>query len=157
MRATDDIIRRVRDILLNLDELKGRQNVGTNQIVAKPYATANAYDGQYAITAPFQSAGSSFKSLRINVIPQGLTANNILISDLVLDVRHTNGVRVSKWDFNNNILNYNTYYFVEKANPADASQNTYFVGIVAPTNTVLRVKPYIVANSDLTFTITELN
>ena len=157
MRFIDDLVRVVRNLLLAIDELKTTQLVGSSQIVAKPYTTTNSYDKQVNVVAPFQGAGSSFKSLKINVIPSGLTSDNILISELIPDVRLLNGTRVSQWNSSNNQIDYNQYYFVVKLNPEVTSQNTYFMGIVAPTNTTMRIKLKVVANSDLTFTIEELN
>ena len=157
MRGLNDMVRQMRDIITNLDELKGKQNVGTNQIVAKPYSTAAAYDLQFNVVAPFQSQGSSFKTLRIDVIPSNMPAGNILISDVVPDLRLLNGSRVSQWNFSNNTVNYTTYYFITRITNADTTKNSYFVGIVAPTNTTMRIKVQVVANSDVTFTITEVN
>lgn len=157
MRGVDDMVRMLRNVLTAIDELKTAQPVGTNQIVAKPFAKPGAYDLQFTPTVPFQSAGSTFKVMRINVIPQNMPAGNILISDVVADLRKLNGDRVSQWNFSTNQFDYSLRYFVEKVNPANAEQNTYVIGVIAPTNTTMRLKLHVVANADVTFTIEELN
>ena len=156
-RDKNDIVRQMRNILTDLDELKTVQRVGTNQIVAKPYETADAYDRQFSITAPFQSAGSSFKVLRITVSPTNLPAGNILISDFIPKLMYTNGARVSNWDYVNNVMIQNTFYFMVYVDPEDDTKNTYLVGIIAPTGTVMRLKVYITANATVGFTIEEIN
>lgn len=157
MRGNDNYVRMLRDALTAIDELKTVQPVGTNQIVAKPFAKPGAYDLQFTPTVPYQSAGSTFKVMRINVIPQNMPPGNILISDVVADVRKLNGARISQWNYSTNTLDYSLRYFVEKVNAANANQNTYILAVIAPTNTPLRLKLYVVANADVTFNIQELN
>lgn len=156
-RDQNDIVRQMRDIITDLDELKTVQRVGTNQIVAKPYETAAAYDREFAITAAFQSVGSSFKVLRVTVSPTDFPPGNILISDFIPELRYTNGNRVSNWDFANNVMTESTFYFMVYVDPEDDTKNTYLVGIIAPTNTVMRLKVHITANATVSFTIEEIN
>ena len=151
------MVRMLRNVLTAIDELKTTQPVGTNQIVAKPFAKPGAYDLQFTPTVPFQIVGSTFKNIRINVIPQNMPAGNILISDVVADVRKLNGERVSQWNFNTNTLDSSLLYFVEKVNAANADQNTYILAVIAPTSTPLRLKVHVVANADVTFTLEEMN
>lgn len=151
MRGNNDMVRIMRDILLDLDELKTVQPVGTNQIVAKPYNSGAAYDRQVTITAPFQSAGSSFKLMRITVTPTKLTPNNILLSEVIPELKYTNGNRISNWGGPSS-----TSYGISKINGQDATKNTYLLFIVAPTNTVMRLKVWITANAEVTFNIEDL-
>lgn len=157
MRGNDDFVRILRKALVDIEELKTAQPVGTNQIVAKGHQSAATYDRQFTVSAPFQSQGSSFKTLIITVAPQDLPPGNYLLSDLVADLKRTNGVRVSQWDANAQQINYGTYFFMERISNADDTQDRYFVGIVAPTGTVMRLKVYVMANTDVTFSIEELN
>lgn len=155
MRGYNDLVRQMRDILQALDELKTAQPVGTSQIVAKPYATADAYDRQFSITAPFQSVGSSVKAIRIDVEPTNMPEGNILLSDIVPELRYTNGVRVSNWT--GSAINLDTFFFLVLIDSAQEDRNSYILGIVAPTNTVMRLKVHITANATVDFTLTELN
>lgn len=151
IRSQNDVIRQLRDVITALDELKTSQPVGTNQIVVKPYDTGAAYDAQYTITAPFQSVGSSFKLLRLTVIPDNLTPNNILLSEVIPELKYTNGTRISNWGGPSS-----TGYGISKITGDDFTKNTYLLFIVAPTNTVVRLKTYIVANAKVTFTVEDL-
>lgn len=151
MRGNNDLVRQLRDILLDLDELKTVQGVGTNQIVVKPYDSGAAYDRQVMITAPFQSAGSSFKLMRITVIGTKLTDNNILLSEVIPELRYTNGTKISNWPYVSS-----TSFGISKINSDDVTRNTYLLFIVAPTNTVMRLKTWVTANAEVTFTIEDL-
>lgn len=152
MRGQNDIVRMMRDMLLDLDEMKNTQPVGTNQIVVKKFAKSGAYDTQYTITAPFQSVGSSFKLLRITVTPTKLTPNNILLSEVVPELRYTNGNRVSNWGGPTS-----TSYGISKiTDPNDLTKNTYLLFIVAPTNTIMRLKTYVIANAEVNFTVEDM-
>lgn len=151
MRGNDDIVRKMRNILLAFDELKTVQPVGKNQIVAKHYDSGETYDDEVTITAPFQSAGSSFKLMRITVIPETLTANNILLSEVIPELKYTNGTKISIWPYVSS-----TGYGISKINGDDATRNTYLLFIVAPTNTVMRLKLWIVANATVSFTIEDI-
>lgn len=157
MRSQNDLIRAMRDILRDIDELKTAQMVGTDQIVAKPYETAAPYDLQFSITAPFQSVGSSVKAIRITVTPTDMPPGNILISDIVPELRYTNGNRVSNWDFVNNTVILDTTYFIVNIDTENSSRNVYLLGIIAPTNTVMRLKTHITANATVGFTLEEMN
>lgn len=142
----------LRDILTQIDELKTSQPVGTNQIIVKPYDTGAAYDQQVTITAPFQSVGSSFKLMRITVIPESLTDNNILLSEVIPELKYTNGNRISNWGGPSS-----TGYGISRiTDPDDLTKNTYLLFIVAPTNTIMRLKTYVVANAKVTFTVEDL-
>ncbi len=151
MRGLNDLIRIMRNILLDLDELKTVQPVGSNQIVAKPYDTGAEYDRQVTITAPYQSVGSSFKLMRITVTPTKLTPNNILLSEVIPELKLTNGTRVSNWGGPTS-----RGYSINKINGTDQTKNTYLLFIVAPTNTVMRLKVWITANAEVTFNIEDL-
>jgi len=152
IRSNNDIIKMLRKVLIDIDELKTSQPVGTNQIVVKPYDTGAAYDAQYTITAPFQSVGSSFKLLKITVTPDALTDNNILLSEVIPELKYTNGVRISNWGGPSS-----TGYGISPiTDPNDLGKNTYLLFIVAPTGTIMRLKTYIVANAKVTFTVQDL-
>lgn len=151
IRSDNNLVRVLRDILTDIDELKTAQQVGTNQIITKPYDSGAAYDQQVTVTAPFQSVGSSYKLMRITVIPDSLTPNNILLSEVIPELKYTNGTRISNWP-----TNYSTSYGISKINGEDASRNTYLLFIVAPTNTVMRVKLWITANAKVSFTLEDL-
>lgn len=158
MRGQNDIVRQLRDVLRDLDELKTAQFVGSNQIVAKPFEYADPYDLQFSITAPFQSVGSSVKAIKITVIPREFPPENMLISDIVPKLTYTNDDRVSNWDWvNNTRANLATSYFLAAIDNASNDQNTYILGIIAPTNTVMRLKTYITANARVEFTLEEMN
>lgn len=151
-RSPNDIIRLMRKVLLDIDELKTSQPVGTNQIVVKRYDTGAPYDQQVTITAPFQSLGSSFKLMRITVIPENLTDNNILLSEVIPELQYTNGARISNWGGPSS-----TGYGVSRiTDPDDLTKNTYLLFIVAPTGTIMRLKTYIVANAKTSFTVEDL-
>ena len=149
-RSNNDVIRMLRNILTQIDELKTSQPVGTNQIVVKPYDTGAAYDAQYAITAPFQSVGSSFKLLRITVIPQNLTENNILLSEVIPELRDLSGNRISNWG--GSIAGYG----LSEISDDDLVSNSYLLFMVAPTGTQVRLKTYVIANAEVTFTVEDL-
>lgn len=157
MRSQNDLVRQMRDILAAIDEFKAPQQVGTNQIVAKPYETADPYDLEFSITAPFQSVGSSVKAIRITVTPTNMPPGNILISDIVPELRYTNGDRVSNWDFNTNTVILSTFFFLVLIDSEQDDQNSYLLGIVAPTSTIMRLKVHITANATVGFTLQELN
>lgn len=157
MRNDNGIVQQFRDVLVELDELKQAQLVGTNQIVAKPYASADAYDLEFTLLAPFQAPPSAFKAIKITVTPTNFLGNNILLSDVIPELKYTNGVRVTNWDTTTDTVNLDTYYFMVLIDSADDEKNTYLLGIIAPEDTVMRLKVHIVANSDLTFEIEELN
>lgn len=151
-RSNNDIVRLLRKVLLDIDELKTSQPVGSNQIVVKPYDTGAAYDAQYTITAPFQSLGSSFKLLRITVTPDNLTDDNILLSEVIPELKYTNGNRISNWGGPSS-----TGYGISKiTDPNDFTKNTYLLFIVAPTGTIIRLKTYVVANANVTFAVEDL-
>lgn len=151
VRDENNLVRILRNILTDIDELKTAQQVGSSQIITKPYDSGAAYDQQVTITAPFQSQGSSFKLMRITVIPDSLTPNNILLSEVIPELKYTNGVRISNWP-----TNYSTSYGIDKINGTDATRNTYLLFIVAPTNTVMRIKLWITANANVSFTLEDL-
>ena len=141
----------LRDMQLEIDELKTAQQVGTNQLVVKPYDSGATYDRQVTITAPFQSVGSSFKLMRITITGDNLEGNRILLSELIPELQYTNGARVSNWGGPSS-----TGYGVSPINSDDATKNTFLLFIVAPTNTIMRVKLYIIANADVSFTLEDL-
>lgn len=151
MRGNNDLIRNIRDLLIDIDELKTAQQVGSNQIITKPHDSGAAYDRQVTITAPFQSVGSSFKLMRITVIPDKLTPNNILLSEVIPELKYTNGVKISNWPYSTS-----TSWGLSKINGPDASRNTYLLVIIAPTNTVMRLKLWITANAEVSFTLEDL-
>lgn len=157
MRGRNDLVQQLRNVLQDIDELKTAQMVGTNQIVAKPFETADAYDLQFSITAPFQSIGSSVKAIRIDVEPTNMPEGNILISDIVPELTYTNGVRVSNWNTAGQYIELDTFFFLVLIDSAQDDQNSYILGIVAPTNTVMRLKVHITANATVGFTLTEMN
>lgn len=142
-----NIIKDTRGILLDIDELKTTQAVGTSQIVAKPYDSGNAYDLQFTLTKPFQSIGSSYQMLRVDVTPINLPDDNILITDIVPDFRRTNGTRFSQWE--NGTINWDNIIAVIPYSDGPENVNTYLIFIVGPTNLVLRLKSYIMANCDV--------
>lgn len=150
-RSTNDLVRNIRDLLNDIDELKTAQQVGSDQIITKPYDSGAAYDAQVTVTAPFQSAGSSFKLMRITVIPDNFTPNNILLSEVIPELKYTNGVRISNWGGPSS-----TGYGISKINGNDASRNTYLLFMVAPTGTVERLKLWITANAKVSFTLEDL-
>lgn len=152
MRGNDDLVRTMRNILLDLDELKTVQPVGSNQIVVKPYDTGAAYDRQVTPTAGFQAVGSTFKLMRVTVIPTKLTPNNILLSEVVPEIRYTNGTRLSSWPGDGGA----TSYGISKINGEDPSRNTYLIMMIAPTGTTFRVKIWVTANAEVTFTLEDL-
>lgn len=141
----------MRDILTAIDELKTSQPVGSNQLVVKPYDTGAAYDQQVTVDAPFQSAGSSFKLMRITVIPVKLTPNNILLSEVIPELKLTNGTRITNWGGPSS-----RGYGLSKISGDDFTKNTYLLFIVAPDDTVVRLKTYVVANAEVTFTVEDL-
>lgn len=151
IRSQNDLIRTLRDILTDIDELKTAQQVGSDQIKTKPFDSGAAYDRQVTITAPFQSVGSSFKLMRITVTPTKLTENNILLSEVIPELSLTNGTRVSNWPGTGN-----RSYGISKINSNDATKNTYLLFIIAPTNTVMRLKVWLTANAEATFTLEDL-
>lgn len=151
IRGDNNLVRALRDLLIDIDELKTAQQVGTNQIITKPYDSGAAYDAQVTVSAPFQSAGSSFKLMRITVIPTELTPNNILLSEVIPELKYTNGVRISNWGGPSS-----TSYGISKINGNDPTRNTYLLFMVAPTGTVERVKVWITANAKVTFTLEDL-
>lgn len=112
----------------------------------------------FSITAPFQSVGSSVKAIKITVTPTDMPPNNMLISDIVPKLTYTNGDRVSNWDWVNNVpANSSTSYFLATIDNARPDQNTYLLGIIAPTNTVMRLKVFITANATVEFSLQEMN
>lgn len=157
MRGQNDVVHQLRDVLRDLEELKTTQFAGTDQIVAKPFEYADPYDLQFSITAPFQSVGSSVKAIKITVIPREFPPENMLISDIVPKLTYTNGAVVSNWDWvNNTRADLSTSYFIAAIDNASSEQNTYILGIIAPTDTVMRLKVYITANARVEFTLEEL-
>lgn len=150
-RSTNDLVKNIRDLMNDIDELKTAQQVGSDQIITKPYDSGAAFDRQVTITAPFQSVGSSFKLMRITVIPESLSPNNILLSEVIPELKYTNGVRISNWGGPSS-----TGYGISKINGNDASRNTYLLFIIAPTNTVMRLKLWITANAKVSFTLEDL-
>lgn len=152
LRNQNDLVRTLRNILLAIDELKTAQPVGSNQIKTKPHDSGAPYDRQMTISAPFQSVGSSFKLMRITVIPERLTANNILLSEVIPELTYLNGNRVSGWPANNG----STGYGLSRINGPDPTNNVYLLFIVAPTNTVMRLKVWITANAAVSFTVEDL-
>lgn len=152
VRSDNNLVKAIRDILLDIDELKTAQQVGSDQIITKPYDSGLAYDAQVTINAPFQSFGSSFKLMRITVIPTDLTPNNILLSEVIPELKYTNGVRISNWPPGTGSIGYG----ISKINGADPTRNTYLLFMVAPTGTVERLKVWITANAKVTFTLEDL-
>jgi len=151
VRGNNDIIKMLRDIQLEIDELKTAQPVGTNQLVVKPYDSGAAYDRQVTITAPFQSVGSSFKLMRLTVEGVDIAGNRILLSEVIPELQYTNGNRISNWGGPSS-----TGYGLSPITSDDTTKNTYLLFIVAPTNTIMRVKFYIVANAKVSFTLEDL-
>lgn len=157
MRISDNFVKIIKNILIDLDEIKQAQFVGRSQIKAKYYERANAYDLQFAVTAQYQSQGSSHKTIKITVTPQNIPSGNILLADIIPDIRDLNGGRVSSWDFSTNSINYTTNYSVMQTNAINPAQNEYLLHVIAPTNTILRLKLGVISNCDVTFNIQELN
>ena len=145
MRAFDDLVRILRQIMLDIDELKTTQFVGTNQIKAKYFEKPGSYDLQFSVVAPYQAQGTSYK------------AKNILLADVVPDLRYLNGVRFSNWNSATNSANADTAYGIAPVSPTVQNQNEYLIHIVAPTGTALRLKIGIMANADVDFYLQELN
>ena len=157
MRENPDIVKQLRQAMLDLDELKTAQQVGTSQIIAKPYNSGAAYDKQFTCSATFQYPEAGFKIMRITLLPENLLPNNIPVAHVIPDLRYLNGNRVSRWDFTTNERDYTTFYFLTPIDQTNTQQPRYLLGVVAPKNTVMRLKLWITANCDLTFNIEELN
>lgn len=151
MRSQNDIVRTLRDALVAIEELKTAQPVGSDQLVATRYDSGLAYDTQVTITAPFQSVGSSFKLMRITVERDIEVPGSILLSEMIPKLMYTNGTRISNWTAPSS-----TSYGISPINSDDLTKNTYLLFIVAPTNTVMRLKVYTVANAKVNFTIEDL-
>lgn len=156
MRDTNNLIVMLRDALRAIEELKTAQLVGTSQIKSKYYETSATYDRTFTVTAPFQSQGSAYKSFLVTVKPVNMPKDNILIADLIADIRTTSGNRVSLWDAANSTYNYTMNYFITPTDPTDPTANKFLVGIVAPTNTMLTMKLGVVTNTDVAITIQDL-
>jgi hypothetical protein len=84
-----------------------------------------------------------------------LPPGNILLSDIVPELRYTNGVGVSNWT--GSAIDLNTFFFLVQIDSEQDAQNSYILGIVAPTNTVMRLKVHIMANATVGFSLTEMN
>ena len=151
IRSDNNLVRTLRDLLIDIDELKTAQQVGSDQIVTKPYDSGVAYDMQVTVTAPFQSAGSSFKLMRITVIPDSLTPNNILLSEVIPELRYTGGTKFSNWPYDTS-----RSWGISKINGNDPTRNTYLLFIVGPTGMILRTKLWITANAKVSFTLEDL-
>ena len=157
MRAFDDLVRILRQLLLDIDELKTTQFVGTNQIKAKYFEKPGSHDLQFSVVAPYQAQGTSYKAIKLVVVPKNMPAKNILLADVVPDLRYLNGVRFSNWNSATNSANADTAYGIAPASPTVQNQNEYLIHIVAPTGTALRLKIGIMANADVDFYLQELN
>ena len=157
MRAFDDLVRILRQLLLDIDELKTTQFVGTNQIKAKYFEKAGSHDLQFSVVAPYQAQGTSYKAIKLVVVPKNMPAKNILLADVVSDLRYLNGVRFSNWNSATNSTNADTAYGIAPISPTVQNQNEYLIHIVAPTGTALRLKIGIMANADVDFYLQELN
>lgn len=153
MRAFNDLVRMLRQLLLDIDELKTTQFVGTNQIKAKYFEKAGSHDLQFSVVAPYQAQGTSHKAIKLVVVPKNMPAKNILLADVVPDLRYLNGVRFSNW----NSASTSAFYGIAPVSPTVQSQNEYLIHIVAPTGTALRLKIGIMANADVDFYLQELN
>lgn len=157
MRAFNDLVRMLRQLLLDIDELKTTQFVGTNQIKAKYFEKSGSHDLQFSVVAPYQAQGSSHKAIKLVVVPKNMPAKNILLADVVPDLRYLNGVRFSNWNSATNSANTAAFYGIAPVSPTVQSQNEYLIHIVAPTGTALRLKIGIMANADVDFYLQELN
>lgn len=157
MRAFNDLVRMLRQLLLDIDELKTTQFVGTNQIKAKYFEKAGSHDLQFSVVAPYQAQGSSHKAIKLVVVPKNMPAKNILLADVVPDLRYINGVRFSNWNSATGSANTSAFYGIAPVSPTVQSQNEYMIRIVAPTGTALRLKIGIMANADVDFYLQELN
>ena len=157
MRVTDDLVRMIRQIMLDIDELKTTQFVGTNQIKAKYFEKPGSHDLQFNVVAPYQAQGTSYKAIKLVVVPKNMPAKNILLADVVPDLRYLNGVRFSNWNSATNSANAGTAYGIAPVSPTVQNQNEYLIHIVAPTGTALRLKIGIMANADVDFYLQELN
>lgn len=157
MRVTDDLVRMIRQIMLDIDELKTTQFVGTNQIKAKYFEKPGSHDLQFNVVAPYQAQGTSYKAIKLVVVPKNMPAKNILLADVVPDLRYLNGVRFSNWNSATNSANAGTAYGIAPVSPTVQNQNEYLIHIVAPTSTALRLKIGIIANADVDFYLQELN
>jgi hypothetical protein len=156
LRGENNIAQQLRDVLLGIDELNSAQQVGTNQIVAKPYETEDAWDYEFTVDTPFQTEGSSYKVIKITVTPEDLTPGNILLSNIIPELRFTNGNLVSSWDFVNNEIDLDQYFFIVLIDSEDDQKNTYLLGITALTGTVMRLKVHITANATTSFTLEDI-
>lgn len=157
MRAFDDLVRILRQLLLDIDELKTTQFVGTNQIKAKYFEKPGSHDLQFGVVAPYQAQGTSYKAIKLVVVPKNMPAKNILLADVVPDLRYLNGVRFSNWNSATNSANADTAYGIAPVSPTVQNQSEYLIHIVAPTGTALRLKIGIMANADVDFYLQELN
>ena len=157
MRAFDDLVRILRQLLLDIDELKTTQFVGTNQIKAKYFEKPGSHDLQFSVVAPYQAQDTSYKAIKLVVAPKNMPAKNILLADVVPDLRYLNGVRFSNWNSATNSANTSTAYGIAPVSPTVQNQNEYLIYIVAPTGTALRLKIGIMANADVDFYLQELN
>ena len=157
MRAFDDLVRILRQLLLDIDELKTTQFVGTNQIKAKYFEKPGNHDLQFSVVAPYQSQGTSYKAIKLVVVPKNMPSQNILLADVVPDLRYLNGVRFSNWNSATNSANTSTAYGITPVSPTVQNQNEYLIHIVAPTGTALQLKIGIMANADVDFYLQELN
>lgn len=157
MRVTDDLVRMIRQIMLDIDELKTTQFVGTNQIKAKYFEKPGSHDLQFSVVAPYQAQGTSYKAIKLVVVPKNMPAKNILLADVVPDLRYLNGVRFSNWNSATNSANADTAYGIAPVSPTVQNQNEYLIHIVALTGTAFRLKIGIMANADVDFYLQELN
>lgn len=157
MRAFDDLVRILRQLLLDIDELKTTQFVGTNQIKAKYFEKPGSHDLQFSVVAPYQAQGTSYKAIKLVVVPKNMPPQNILLADVVPDLRYLSGVKFSNWNSATNSANADTAYGIAPISPTVQNQNEYLIHIVATTGTALRLKIGIMANADVDFYLQELN
>ena len=137
-RNSDNIIRRLIELKTELDEIKTRQFIGSNQIVMYPYETSSTWDITLTANRAGQVAGSGWN---VALITATAIDSSNLVADLVAQFSITMPIG-GDW--------------VNVPQPANVSNRMqWYVPVFGSLGQSISVKTQVIANTPVTITATE--
>lgn len=118
MRNEDSIAQQIRDIQLDIQELKARQYTGENQVVVKEYTT-----DPITFSTSATSSTTCYKRCYVRVTADGLPEGAVLLAFVVPKIMR-NGEVVQN---NSTSGNVSTVYFVNPFRSSDLRKGSFYL------------------------------
>lgn len=158
MRQEPDIIISLADIRRQLEELKTRQFIGSNQIVLNTFMLSGTYDWGGQLTA---TTGYDLQKARGLLVTVTAQKQDNLIADLIVEISKSSSMSplwTKKDDLNASFAGTGTLslsYWPIPLSTTDSKMKKWQIFLLGDTNIYAYVKFQAVANDDVTITVVQ--